>query len=228
MSMDAVTAAIAHEVGQPLNANIANATAALHWLSQTRPNVEKAITALRNTIDDGRRTFDVIKSIRGMFAKSSAATAEISINHLVSETASLLERELTGHKVSLEMELDELVPPVMGDRVQLQRVLLNLFSNAIESFDATRNRPRRIAIRSSRPNDRHVLLELSDTGAGIAPEEMERIFDAFFTTKKTGTGLGLSLCRTIVEEHGGGLGFAGQGSWCDFPLRAAAAARSGP
>jgi signal transduction histidine kinase len=229
MSMDAVTAAIAHEVGQPLNANIANATAALHWLSQTRPNVEKAITALRNTIDDGHRTFDVIKSIRGMFAKSSAATAEISINHLVSETASLLERELTGHKVSLEMELDELVPPVMGDRVQLQRVLLNLFSNAIESLDATRNRPRRIAIRSSRPNDRHVLLELSDTGAGIAPEEMERIFDAFFTTKKTGTGLGLSLCRTIVEEHGGRL-WASQGKdhGATFHLELPQSARSGP
>ena len=205
MSMDAMAAAIAHEVGQPLNANIANAAAALHWLSQTRPNVEKAISALRNTIDDGRRTFDVIKSIRQMFAKSPSATAEISLNDLVSETASLLDRELAGHKVSLEMELDESVPPVLADRVQLQRVLLNLFSNAIESLDATNDRPRRIAVRSAPLNGQDVLLEVSDTGSGIQPDQMARIFDPFYTTKETGTGLGLSLCRTIVEEHGGRL-----------------------
>ena len=216
MSMDAVTAAIAHEVGQPLNANIANATAALHWLSQTRPNVEKAVAALRNTIDDGRRTFDVMKSIRGMFAKSRA-TAEISLNDLVSETALLLDRELVGHKVSLEMELDESVPMVLADRIQLQRVLLNLFSNAIESLDATHDRPRRIAIRSALLNSQDVLLEVSDTGSGILPDQMARIFDPFFTTKETGTGLGLSLCRTIVEEHGGHL-WASQGEECGTVL----------
>jgi signal transduction histidine kinase len=216
MTMDAVTAAISHEVGQPLNANINNATTALHWLSQTRPNVEKAITALRDTIDDGRRTFDVMKSIRGMFAKSRA-TAEISLNDLVSETALLLDRELVGHKVSLEMELDESVPMVLADRIQLQRVLLNLFSNAIESLDATHDRPRRIAIRSALLNSQDVLLEVSDTGSGILPDQMARIFDPFFTTKETGTGLGLSLCRTIVEEHGGRL-WASQGEECGTVL----------
>ena len=183
MTMDAVTAAISHEVGQPLNANINNATTALHWLSQTRPNVEKAITALRDTIDDGRRTFDVMKSIRGMFAKSRA-TAEISLNDLVSETALLLDRELVGHKVSLKMELDESVPMVLADRIQLQRVLLNLFSNAIESLDATHDRPRRIAIRSALLNSKDVLLEVSDTGSGILYDQMARIFDPFFTTKE--------------------------------------------
>lgn len=205
MSMDAMVAAIAHEVGQPLNANIANATAALHWLSQTRPNVEKAVSALRDSIDDGRRTFDVIKSIRGMFAKTPSATAEISLNDLVSETASLLDRELAGHKVSLEMELDESVPPVLADRIQLQRVLLNLFTNAIESLDDTNDRPRRIAVRSEPLNGEDVLIEVSDTGSGIPPDQMAKVFEPFYTTKETGTGLGLSLCRTIVEEHGGRL-----------------------
>ena len=171
----------------------------------TRPNVEKAIAALRATIDAGQRTFDVIKSIRAMFAKEPGAATEFSLNDLVRETASLLDRELAGDKVSLELELDEALPPVLADRVQMQRVLVNLFTNAIESLDATHGRPRRIAIRSAPLNGQDVLLEVSDTGIGIAPEQMARIFDAFFTTKATGTGLGLSLCRTIVEEHGGRL-----------------------
>lgn len=205
MSMDAVAAAIAHEAGQPLNATLLSAMAGLNWLSQTRPNVEKAIAALRDTIDDARRTFDVIKSIRGMFAKSPRAVAEISLNDLVGETASLLERELAGHKVSLELELDESVPPVLVNRVQLQRVILNLLSNAIESLDTTYDRPRRIAIRSAPLNGQDVLLEVSDTGSGIQPDQMAKIFEPFYTTKEAGTGLGLSLCRTIVEEHGGRL-----------------------
>jgi signal transduction histidine kinase len=205
MSMDAVAAAIAHEAGQPLNGAINNATAALHWLSQTRPNIEKAAKALRDTIDDGRRTFEVIRSIRGMFAKSSGAATEISLNDLVSETASLMGRELAGHKVSLQMELDESVPPVLADRVQLQRVVLNLLSNAIESLDETYDRPRCIAIRSGQLDGRDVLLEVSDTGSGIPPDQMAKVFEPFYTTKETGTGLGLSLCRTIVEEHGGRL-----------------------
>jgi len=125
----------------------------------------------------------------------------------------LLDRELAGHKVSLELELDEDLPPTSGSRVQIQRVLINLLTNAIESLGPTRgrselmtrDRPRRIAIRSMPLDGKNVLVEISDTGVGIPPEKMPRIFDAFFTTKSTGTGLGLSLCRTIVEEHGGRL-----------------------
>ena len=140
-----------------------------------------------------------------MFAKGPGAATEFSLNDLVRETASLLDRELAGAKVSLELALDETLPPILADRVQIQRVLVNLFTNAIESLGATRGRPRRIAIRSMPMDGQDVLLEVSDTGTGIAPEEMEHIFDPFFTTKATGTGLGLSLCRTIVEEHGGRL-----------------------
>jgi signal transduction histidine kinase len=205
MSMDAVTAAISHEVGQPLSAAMLDTRAGLNWLKRKRPDVEMAIKSLHAAIDDEHRTFDVIKSIREAFAKGPGATAELSLNDLVRETASLLGRELAIAKVSLDIALDESLPPMLANRVQMQRVLVNLLSNAIESLCATRGRPRRIAIRSVLLGGGDVLLEVSDTGIGIAPEEIEHIFDPFITTKATGTGLGLSLCRTIVEDHGGSL-----------------------
>ena len=213
MSLDAVTAAVAHEVGQPLTAVTTHAAVGLHSLDRAEPDVEAAIQALRAISESGHRTFDVIRSIRAMFAKGPGPASEFSLNELVRETASLMDMELSAKKASLELALDDAIPPILADRVQMQRVLVNLFSNAIESLGATRKRPRHIAIRSAMLDGKGVLLEVSDTGIGIAPEELEHIFDAFFTTKATGTGLGLSLCRTIVEEHGGRL-WASPGEEC--------------
>ncbi|HYJ53501.1 MAG TPA: ATP-binding protein, partial [Allosphingosinicella sp.] len=205
MSMEAVTGAIAHEVGQPLTAATTNGLVSMHWLTQVPPDLDKAIPALRENLDSVRRTSDVITSIRAMFAKGAVPATEVSLNDLVRETVVLLHRELASGKVALDLELDEALPPILADRVQIQRVLLNLFNNAIESVGATHGRPRRISVRSAPQDGEEVLLEFSDTGVGIAPGETEHIFDAFVTTKATGTGLGLSLCRTIVEEHEGRL-----------------------
>ena len=205
MSMDAVTAAISHEVGQPLTAVTLNAAAGLSWLTQRRPDVKKAITALGAVSDAGRRTFDIIKSIRATFAKEPGRATEFSLNELVLETASLLEMELAASKISLNYSLDETLPPILADRVQIQRVLVNLLNNAMDSLRAISEGPRGLAISSTLVNGKDVMLEVSDTGAGIAPEDIDHIFDPFFTTKATGTGLGLPLCRTIAEEHRGDL-----------------------
>jgi C4-dicarboxylate-specific signal transduction histidine kinase len=209
MTMDAVTAAISHEVGQPLTAAKLNTRAGLDWLTRAQPDPKKAIKSLRAALNDERRTTEVIKSIRATFAKGPGTATEFSLNDLVRETTSLLERELNGTKISLQIELDKTLPPILADRVQIQRVLINLLTNAMESLHGARSRTHRIAICSAL-DGQDVLLEVSDNGIGIAPEELEHIFDAFFTTKATGTGLGLSLCRIIVEEHGGRL-WASQG-----------------
>ena len=132
MSMDAVTAAISHEVGQPLTAASLNASAALRWLTPARPNIERAIVSLRAVSDATQRTFDVIRSIRTTFSRGSVEKTEFSLNSLVTETASLLDRELAASKVSLHLSLDESLPLIRADRVQMQRVLVNLFTNAIE------------------------------------------------------------------------------------------------
>ena len=205
MSMDAVTAAISHEVGQPLTAVTLNAAAGLSWLTQPRPDVKKAITSLRAIRDSGRRTFDIIKSIRATFAKEPGRATEFSLNELVIETASLVERELAASKISLNLSLDEALPPILADRVQIQRVLVNLLNNAMDSLRGISDRPRSLAIHSALVGSEDVLLEVSDTGAGIESEDIEHIFDPFFTTKATGTGLGLPLCRTIAEDHRGHL-----------------------
>jgi signal transduction histidine kinase len=200
--MDAVAAAIADEVGQPLAATKLSASAGLSWLDRAKPDRTKAIKSLHETIDAGDRTFEVIKSLRAMFTFGSLS--EFDLNDLVRETALLLERDLTAHKVSLELSLGDVALPMRANQIKIQRVLFILLTNAIESVSATPRRARRVAIRSTLEEEK-VLLDISDTGLGIPPEKIEQIFDPFFSISATGTGLGLSLARTIIEEHGGRL-----------------------
>jgi signal transduction histidine kinase len=205
MSIDGVAAAISHEIGQPLTAVSLSASAALSALSRPRPDSAAAIKSLNDTIRAAQRAFAVAKSIRAMFGDRSNSVTEFDLNDLVRETAALLDREMAAQKVSLRLALDESLPPILANRVQIQRVLVNLLMNAIESLGAADRRSRRIVIRSEAADHGAVRVEVSDSGPGIAPEAMTQIFEPFFTTKPSGTGLGLSLSRTVVEIHGGRL-----------------------
>jgi C4-dicarboxylate-specific signal transduction histidine kinase len=198
-----MTAAMAHEVAQPLAAVTLNASAGLDWLSRKPPNTVSAIESLRTTIDAGKLTFDVLKSLRAMSAKERGSQSEFDLNDLVRETTSLFGRELAAHRITLQLALERGLPAICANRVQIQRVLINLMTNAIEAVSAARRRI--ITISSTYTDSRNVLLEVNDSGAGIAPEKMDHIFEPFFTSKSNGTGLGLSLSRTIVEQHGGSL-----------------------
>lgn len=205
MSLDAVAAAISHEIGQPLTAIRLQAGIGRSRLEATPPDVPSAIEAFDGVLEAEQRTSAVIKSIRAMFGQRRGGRTQFDLNELVRETVVVMDRDLATHGVSLELSLDDDLPLVLADPVQIQRVLVNLLTNAIESLDAIEGRPRLITIRSTALEGQAVLLEVSDNGAGIAPDALDQIFDVYFTTKATGVGLGLSLCRIIIEACGGRL-----------------------
>jgi signal transduction histidine kinase len=204
LSMDAVAAAISHEVGQPLAAVSLNASAAERYLTAPRPNVAKAIESLREINASASHSFDVLKSIRAMFSKRPGWARELNINEVVEAAASRLATELAAARVSVQMSLDDSLPPVMANRVQMQHVVGNLIANAIESLGKTRGRRRRLEIRSS-ARDQSVILEISDNGIEMRADDPWRVFDALSASDTNGDGIRLSICRTIVEEHGGSI-----------------------
>jgi signal transduction histidine kinase len=205
MSMDAVASAIAQEVGQTVAAVMLNLRSSRAWLSGATPQVDEAIASLDAAIDAGNATFGAIKGAQALFATGRGLTTDCSVNDLVRASASSLSRELAGRKISLHLDLDKRVSTIVANPVQLQRVFVNLLTNAMEALDTVRGRSRRIGVRTALFEGNQVLIEISDNGGGIEQDEVARIFDDFFTTKASGTGLGLSLSRTIVEEHGGRL-----------------------
>ena len=205
-TMGAMTASIAHEINQPLAAIVTNSNAAMRWLGHQQPDLNEARAALKRIVSDGHRASQVIGSIRAIFRKDGDERSLIVVNDLIDEVLPLAQGNLQRVGVSAEAVLDGGVPPVLGDRVQLQQVLLNLISNGAEAMAGVTDRPKVLRIRSIRRDDPDgALITVTDVGTGIAKGSEERIFQAFFSTKSSGMGMGLFICRSIVESHGGRL-----------------------
>jgi hypothetical protein len=203
--MAAMTASIAHELNQPLSAIVSNANAGLRWLARPQPNIEEVQAGLNRIANDGHRASEVIASIRAMFGKDQRKRAPVNINALIGEVLALLHGELESHQVLLRTDLLDGIPEVMAERVPLQQVLLNLIMNAVDAMNSVADRERRLTIRSELLAASDVRIAVEDSGTGIDPSHTNRIFEAFFTTKPHGMGMGLSICQSIVEAHGGSL-----------------------
>src|SRR5262245_54270914 len=201
--MGAMTASIAHEVNQPLAAIMANANAALRWMARTPPDVAEVRESLEQIVREGQRAADVIQSVRSMFKSKELARASVDLNQLVHEVLALVQGTLKKHGIVVRTELDEALIPVTGNRVQLQQVLFNLVTNAIEAMELVADR--RVLVKSELESGGEVRVTVEDSGSGIDPKVIDRIFNSFFTTKADGMGMGLSICRSIIESHGGRL-----------------------
>ena len=198
-------ASIAHEINQPLGAIVVNGNAGLRWLERTTPDVDEARAAFTRIVNDGRRAGEVIESIRAMFKNVDREKTPVDINKLVRDMLGLMLGELRSNQVSVETRLADNLPDVRGNQVQLQQVILNLIRNAIEAMNSVTDRARVLRIGTEIHEPDGVLVSVEDSGTGLSPRDIERIFDFFFTTKPQGTGMGLSVCRSIIEGHQGRL-----------------------
>ncbi len=218
-----LTASIAHEVSQPLTAIVTNANASLRWLAGETPNLDETRAAMGRILRDGNRAGEVITRIRALVQKTDTEKARLDINQTVQEVILLAQSE-AGHKgVALRTELAADLAPVLGDQVQLQQVILNLVMNGIEATASVTDRRRELLIRSRQHGSDQVLVAVQDSGIGIERENLEKIFDAFYTTKPQGMGMGLAISRSIVENHGGRLWAIpndGPGATFQFTLQA--------
>jgi PAS domain S-box-containing protein len=204
-TMGELAASIAHEVNQPIAAVITNGNAALRWLAAQTPNLDEARKAVQRIIRDGHRAGDVIQRVRALSKKTGPQKAWLNVNDVVHEALTLAHSEVHRHGVSLRTELAADLPPALGDRIQLQQVILNLVMNGMEAMSAAADRSRELLIRSGTHGPQSIFVAVRDSGIGLDPQASERIFDAFFTTKAEGMGMGLSISRTIIEAHGGRL-----------------------
>ena len=222
MTMGELAASIAHEVNQPLSAIVNNGSACLRWLAGDSPNLDEAREAARHIIREGNRAGEVITRIRALLRKTDTEKARLDINQSHSRgRCSCMRNEAAEKRVALRMELAADLPSVLGDRVQLQQVILNLVMNGIEAMASVTDRARELRISSRQHESDKVLVAVQDSGVGIDGQNLEEIFDAFYTTKSQGLGMGLAISRSIVEDHGGRLWAApndGPGTTFQFTL----------
>lgn len=208
MSLGVLTASIAHEVNQPLSGIITNANTCQRMLAATPPNIEGALETVRRTIRDGHRASEVIARLRALFGKKAVVTEAVDLNRATREVIALSCQDLQRRRICLQTELDYGLPPVRGDCVQLQQVILNLLLNACDAMKTVNDRPKQIAIRTTCDADGGARLTVRDSGIGVVAESLNKLFDAFYTTKADGMGIGLSVSRSIIESHQGRL-------WCE-------------
>jgi C4-dicarboxylate-specific signal transduction histidine kinase len=204
-TMGQLTASIAHEINQPLVAIVTNADACLLWLESDRPDLEEARQAAMRIVRNGHRAGDIIKSVRSMMRKSAPEMVPLDINDLIRDVIVLMGAEFRRYAVRIETSLSSNLTSVVGDRVQLQQVVLNLIMNGIEAVADSMRGPRRLEITTANEESGHVLVAVKDSGPGLDLAQADRLFEAFFTTKPEGTGMGLSICRSIIDAHGGRL-----------------------
>ena len=203
LTMASMVASISHEVSQPLTGIVANAGASLLLLAEGKLDIDEVRAALKDIVNDGQRASAVLDGIRSMFRNDHGARTTVAVNDLIGDALAIVRGELDAHQVSLRSELSEGLPTVLAAPTQLQQVLLNLFMNAIEAMGPVTNQERVLIVKSEVGESGHVQITVEDTGCGIDQSLVDRIFEAFFTTKALGMGMGLSICRSIVESHGG-------------------------
>jgi C4-dicarboxylate-specific signal transduction histidine kinase len=216
-----LTASIVHELNQPLTAIATNGGTGLRFLERAEPDLQEVQGAIRDVINDSRRATEIIQRFRALCRKSDPQLVSLDLNELIDDTIRLTQREVRDHGVSLRSDLCSTLPSVRGDRVQLQQVLINLVMNALEAMTSVTNRPRDLLIRSHH-SEAQVLVAVQDSGTGIDPDGIDRLFSSFYTTKPGGLGMGLSICRSIIEAHGGRLWAsqnAGPGATFRFTLK---------
>jgi C4-dicarboxylate-specific signal transduction histidine kinase len=200
-----LTASIAHEVNQPLAGIVANAEACVGWLDRDTPNLDEVRRSVEWIIEDGHRAGEVLRRVRMLATKAEPQKAPLDLNDAINEAIAFVGRQLLNSKISLRIELVSRLPMVFADRVQIQQVILNLVMNAIDAMNPVTDRPRDLVIRSHQVEAHQVQVTVRDCGVGISPDNRDRLFDAFFTTKSAGMGMGLSVCRSIISAHGGRL-----------------------
>jgi C4-dicarboxylate-specific signal transduction histidine kinase len=204
-SLGALTASITHEVSQPVFGIITNASTCLRMLTADPPNIDGAVETVRRTIRDGNRASEVITRLRAMFSKKDPTNESVDLNEATREVIALSSNELKRSRVILRPEFSDDLPQVTGDRIQLQQVILNLLLNASDAMSGVHDRPRQLLVKTERDEADCVRMTVQDSGVGVEPQSVDKLFEAFYTTKNGGMGIGLSVSRSIIENHRGRL-----------------------